>query len=171
MSKLDTRREALDAGEAAGIVSILALLLAAPTTGSGIADLNVNLGEGVVVLPPKCQQVDAVADFDCGSAITDGESLPVAIVAYYNPPTDAIVITAVPGTSHTTPATKPESRAYYPTDAQIEAAIPAHVPSDMYTVIGVEVFARAAAVVTQYHDHSVRSFGLNPSDKFTSADW
>lgn len=171
MAKLDTRREALDAGESAGMISILAMLLAAPTTGSGVADLNVNVGEGVAVLPPKCQQFDAQADFDCGNAIIDGESLPVSIVAYYNPPTDAIVLTAVPGTSHTTPATKPESRAYYATDDEIEAAIPAHVPSDMWTVVGTEVFARAAAVVTQYHDHTTRSFGLDPAEKFTAVDW
>ena len=171
MSVQDTRREALDAGQARGPVFILAMMLLAETTPSGAADLNTNLEPGVVTIAPKCQEFAATADFDCGAAITDLESLPVSIVAYYNPPTDTIVRTAIAGTSHTTPATKPESRAFYATDAAIQAALPAHVPDDMWTMIGTVVFDRSGATVNQYNDHTTRSFELDPATKFTSADW
>ena len=170
MPVLDTRREALNTEIVRGHPRVEGLHTAAPTTPSGAADLNVNLQSGTVVLPPKAQQFAPQADFDCGAAITDGETLPVSIVAYYFPGSDKILMAAVPGTSHATPATPQESRAYYASDATIEAAIPSTVDPHMYTVVCVEVFSRAGSTVTQYTDEIPRSYGLDPSEKLTAGD-
>lgn len=167
---LDDRREALDAQAVLGPVRVDdSLKLKAPTTGSTTSDLNVDTDAGVVVIAGKVQQFNAKADIDCGSSITDGESLPVAVVAYYNPDIDKIVIGTVTGTSHTTPAAEADSRAYYPSDATIEASIPEAVGKN-YTHIGVVVFKRATTTITQHIDHTVRSYGVVPASKLGAGD-
>lgn len=166
MSQLDTRQDSLNSAQQRGIPFILLMVLAMPTTASTTTDLNVNLDGGVAVIPPHVSQKAAVADFDCGAAIVDGESLPVTIVAYFSPAMQAILQTGVEGTSHTTPAADTDSRAYYATDAEIEAALPTDVEDTQYTVIGVAIFKRSGSTVTQVHDLAPRSYGLEEATKY-----
>ena len=164
MAKLDNRLEALDAGQVQGVIRVDdSVKLKAPTTTSLPAQLYAQLTAGVVIIAPKAQQFNEQVDIACGAGavIVDGESLPYAIVAAYNPAINAIITIAVEGTGHATPGTGQESRPYYPTEADILAALPADVdPVRGWTLYGVEVFARVGAGATQHSDHAVRSWGL-----------
>jgi len=162
MSTLDNRQEALGPEAPQGVVRVDdSMKLADETTPSTAVLLNVNISAGVIVIAPKVQQFNLEADFLCGTAITDLNSKPIAIVAAYNPAIDSIVRIPVAGTEHLTPAAPADSRAYYPTEAEIQAALPADIDSDHgWTLVGVAVFKRAGATVTQHYDHAVRSWGL-----------
>ena len=163
MPTLDNRQEALGPEAPQGAVRVDdAMKITDPTTPSTTTDLNVNVGAGVIAISPKVQQFQETVDLDCGDAITASSSLPVAIVAAYNPAINSMILLPVAGTEHATPATPQESRAYYPTLEQYAAALPEAVDEDHgWTLVGVVVFARdAATTVTQHYDHAVRSWGL-----------
>lgn len=171
MSELDTRLEGLSTQAERGRLAVYGLLLQDPDTPSTITDLNVNVSKGVAALPPKVGQLPIQRDFDCGNGagiITDAKSKPVAVVAAYVPVLNKIALYAVAGTEHDTPAAKSSSRDYYPTDTAIEAAIPATAP--VYTVLGVAVFERSGSAVTQWYDHTARSYGVKIADKHLTGD-
>jgi hypothetical protein len=158
--QLDTRREALNAGESNGQVRILGLRLFIAAIALTASAMSIGVGPGEVVLDDKVGESAGRSSLACAGTLAASSEQWFAVVAYYNPDTDAMHVVTVAGTAALITA-----GAAKVTDAQIEAALPS---SDMpYTVKGQVKFVTTAgsACSVSKIDNTAASYGVDPDSK------
>lgn len=155
MSVKDDRRESLTTSEQRGPRALhgLRLVLALAALASNSLAYAVEPGEAVI--DGKKQQFAGRASVSVysGSTLADGSSIRSACVVWYNAELDKMFLASVDGAAATTGSD------VAPTDAQIEAALPAGAP---YTLAGVARFSRSGSAISVSFDHTARSLGANP---------
>lgn len=158
----DTRNEALQAPRP--VMSLMGLRLIPVIAALASNDLAVAYEPGVAVVGDKVQEFAGDGDVVCysGETLTDASEIVCAVVACYNPDANLITILVVDGDEALTSA-----GAEAPTDDDIEAALPSS--SCVYTLLGTVKFARSGSAISQTIDHTVRSFGVPTTGKFTAS--
>lgn len=159
---LDNGLEALDAAEARGRRALYGLRLVAALAALSSTALAVAVEPGVAVIDGKVQQFAGRASVAVysGETLADGEEITASVVVYLNPVTDRMYIRAVDGAVD----------GGAPTDAEIEAALPAFDDgAPVFLRLGNVTFSRSGSVVSATIDHVVRPYDVPASTKRVSS--